>query len=86
VESETSIDLENRIVDVVQALFQLPPSLATSELRLGGVRGWDSLGHMLLVNKLETEFGITFPTYMLPELIDIKGIALAIDSVGGPLK
>lgn len=44
------------------------------------------MGHMLLVNKLETEFGITFPTYMLPELIDIKGIALAIDSVGGPLK
>jgi acyl carrier protein len=85
VESETSVDLENRIAGVVQAQFQLPPSLASSELRLG-VKGWDSLGHMRLVNKLETEFGITFPTYMLPELIDIKGIAQAIDSLGGPLK
>jgi len=35
---------------------------------------WDSLGHMRLVVELEEEFGVSFPTYLLPEILDADSI------------
>jgi len=83
VANEISEALETRVVGVVQSMFRLPPSVANSTLRMGDVPGWDSLGHMRLVNELENVFGITFPTYMLTEITDVPGIARAIGSLGG---
>ena len=36
--------------------------------------GWDSLGHMRLVVELEEEFGVSFPAYLLPEILDLDSI------------
>ena len=38
------------------------------------VPGWDSLGHMNLVVELEREFGVSFPLYLLPEMLDMDSI------------
>ena len=78
-----SAELEDRVAQVVQSLFKVPPSVANSALRMGQVAGWDSLGHMRLVNELEDAFGVTFPTYALGELTDVTGIAQAINNLGG---
>jgi acyl carrier protein len=76
--------LEPRVIKVVQSMFKVPASVTDgSSLRMGEVTGWDSMGHMRLVNELEDVFGVTFPTYMLAEITDVPGIARAIDSLGG---
>ena len=81
--NEISAELEPRVIRVVQSMFKVSPSSIDGSLRMGEVAGWDSLGHMRLVNELESVFGITFPTYMLAEITDVPGIARAIDSLGG---
>ena len=41
---------------------------------MGSLPGWDSLGHMRLIVELEEEFGVSFPTYLLPEILDLNSI------------
>jgi len=36
------------------------------------------MGHMSVVSEIEKEFQITFPTYRLPELLDVPAIAHAL--------
>lgn len=70
--------LERRIQDVlvrVLGIAVVDPSLPA---RMGSTPGWDSMGHMMVVVELEKEFQTSFPTYQLPELVDIPSIANAV--------
>lgn len=51
------------------------------EFRMGSLPGWDSLGHMRLVSELEKEFGVTFPAYLLAELLDLDRIVREIENL-----
>ena len=70
--SHSSIDQKVRAVIV--ETFELSDDEALSELRFGKVPGWDSVGHIRLVVELEEEFGVSFPTYLLPEILDLDSI------------
>lgn len=50
----------------------------STPLRMGSTPGWDSMGHMTVVMELEKEFQTSFPSYQLPELIDVPSIAKAV--------
>ena len=52
-----------------------PASAEAGTLAMGVTPGWDSMGHMTIVLELEREFGLRFPAYRLPELIDVASIA-----------
>ena len=47
-------------------------------MRMGSTPGWDSMGHMTVVLELEKEFQTSFPSYRLPELIDVPSISKAV--------
>jgi acyl carrier protein len=47
-------------------------------LEMGSTPGWDSLGHMAVVMEVETEFQTQFPSYRLPELLNVASIAHAL--------
>ena len=67
-------DIEKRVRSTIVRTFGLPPRAAAGELRMSDPPAWDSLGHMGLVAALEKEFGVRFPGYVLPELIDVQSI------------
>lgn len=67
-------EIEERVRNTILRTFNLPPEDASKELRMGALPGWDSLGHMRLVVELEEEFGVSFPTYVLPEILDVDSI------------
>jgi acyl carrier protein len=48
---------------------------------MGGVPGWDSLGHMQLVVELESEFAVTFAAFHLSELVDEGAIARVVQEL-----
>ena len=50
----------------------------SAPLRMGSTPGWDSMGHMTVVMELEKEFQTSFPSYRLPELVDVSSIARAV--------
>jgi len=40
---------------------------------------WDSMGHMQLLIEIEQEFGLTFPTYEIAELLSTQAIIKAVE-------
>jgi acyl carrier protein len=67
-------EIEDRVRKTILRTFNLPAEDGARELRMGLLPGWDSLGHMRLVVELEEEFGVSFPTYLLPEILDLDSI------------
>jgi len=71
-------DFNERVRAVIVKTFALAPEDGHGELRMGAVPKWDSLGHMRLVVELEEEFGVTFATYTIAQLLDVESIARVI--------
>jgi acyl carrier protein len=67
-------EIEDRVRKTIIRTFNVAPEDQSRELRMGSLPGWDSLGHMRLVVELEEEFGVSFPTYLLPEILDLDSI------------
>lgn len=78
-ELKTQLDLVPQVHEIIARVFQLTPEAAQSELRMGNPPQWDSMGHMQLVVELEAEFGLTFPTYAMAELVSVEKIVQAIE-------
>ncbi len=53
-------DLEKYNAAFIDSLDVKPEQL--DNLKYNDVPGWDSIGHMVLVDKLETEFDVQFDT------------------------
>jgi len=67
-------EIEDRVRQTIIRTFKLSAEDGKRELRMGSLPGWDSLGHMRLVVELEEEFGVSFPAYLLPEILDLDSI------------
>jgi len=49
---------------------------------MGSLPLWDSMGHMQLLIEIEKEFGLTFPTYEIAELLSTEAIIKAVEKYG----
>jgi len=72
--------IEQRIQDTIIRALGIRIVDKSIPLQMGSTPDWDSMGHMTVVMALETEFQTTFPSYRLPELIDIPSIVKALQS------
>lgn len=72
--------IEQRVGEAVARSLRLKPGAAVETLRMGTTPGWDSMGHMMVVLELEKEFKTSFPTYRLPELVDVPSIVKALQT------
>ena len=70
--------IEQRIHDTVVRALGIRVVDPSVPLRMGSTPGWDSMGHMMVVMELEKEFHTSFPSYRLPELVDVSSIAKAV--------
>jgi acyl carrier protein len=48
----------SRLEQIFRAVFELPPDAPVENIRQINFRKWDSLGHVLLMSAIESEFGI----------------------------
>ncbi len=60
--------MHERLQKVFGELFKVPPEKVTDALSPELVKGWDSMGHLTLVNTLEAEFNLTFEEGELTEM------------------
>lgn len=82
---EENTNLESRIVGTISRVFRIPAESIPLTASMDALPAWDSMGHMELIVSIEKEFGVTFPTYRLPDLVSIAAIAEALreHGVGG---
>jgi len=52
-------DIRKRIGEVFAETFRVTPPLQDT-LSSGDIHAWDSLNHIVLINKIEETFGISF--------------------------
>ncbi len=70
--------IEQRAENAVMRALGIRAKDPSAPLRMGSTPGWDSMGHMTVVMELEKEFQTSFPSYRLPELMDVSSIARAV--------
>lgn len=61
-------DLDRRLESVFAELFPNTPAAAIRALEQGGIPEWSSLGHLMLIMKIEREFGVAIPAEAVAKL------------------
>jgi acyl carrier protein len=64
--------MDQRIAEVFNAVFEVSPEQMTDSLSPQDVAGWDSLGHVRLVTRLQEEFGVEFE---VDEIMRMENVA-----------
>ncbi len=75
------VNLNERIKNVMGAVFEIDPKMITDTASPGDVEKWDSLRHMNLVLALEDEFKVRFPDEVTENLISLKLIELSLNEL-----
>ena len=70
--------LEERVHNVIVKALGIKAVDGAIPFGMGSTPGWDSMGHMTVVMEIEREFRTSFPSYRLPDLIDVTSILDAI--------
>ena len=70
--------MEDRIRNVMAAVFDLPPDKISDDSSPHQIAAWDSMKHLNLVLALEEEFDIRFEEAEIPSLVNFKIIAATI--------
>lgn len=71
---------EDRIKNVMAAVFDVPVAEITDQASPHDIKGWDSLKHINLVLALEEEFNIRFDEAEVPTLLNLKIIAATVQA------
>ena len=74
--------MENRMKDVMAAVFEMPVDEITDESSPDNINSWDSLRHMNLIVALEEEFGIEFEDDEIIEMLNYALIKLIVGKKG----
>lgn len=74
--------MDERLQRVFGELFKLAPGAWSDALSPEQVDGWNSLGHLSLVNALEAEFELTFEDGDLTEMDSVGAIKTVLAKRG----
>jgi len=73
--------MENRIKEVMSAVFEIPYAEINENSTFDTVKEWDSLKHMNLIIALEDEFQIMIPDEEVGNLLSFPLIKLIISDL-----
>ena len=74
-------NLDERLKDVMSAVFGLEPSEITEDSSQGNIEGWDSVKSLALLVSLEEEFGVSIPLDKVVKMTSFKNIRLTLEEL-----
>ncbi len=75
--------MENRIKNVMSAVFRVPVGSLGDAPSQGTLDVWDSLSHMQLVVALEEEFGVSFDDEDILQMQSLAEITAVLERCSG---
>jgi len=66
--------VENKVKEVLAETSNQAPETISSENEMGSLPGWDSVGHLNILQKLSDHFGKEVPFDQLTELTTVQKI------------
>ena len=74
-------NIDNRIKEVMSAVFEVDVDSINEESSQDNISGWESIKTLDLIVALEEEFGITIPLEEVGNMINYKYIKLMIEEL-----
>ena len=73
--------LDPRLIEAISEVFSLPQDAVSSQSGRDTIPGWDSIGHLKLVLRLEEVFCLRFPAAQIPSLLSAGEIQEALNRI-----
>ena len=74
-------NLDERLKDVMSAVFEVEPSEINEDSSQDNIAGWDSVKSLALIVSLEEEFGVSIPLEEVVNMTNFKYIKLTLEEV-----
>lgn len=73
----------DRIKLIMAEVLGVPVTQITDDLAVGDIPQWDSLRHLTMMKRLESEFGIKISPDATVEFEDVSDIIAAVEELAG---
>ena len=74
-------NLDERLKDVMSAVFEVEPSEINEDSSQDNIAGWDSVKSLALIVSLEEEFGVSIPLEEVVNMTNFKHIKLTLEEL-----
>ena len=74
-------NLDERLKDVMSAVFEVVPSDINEDSSQDNIAGWDSVKSLALIVSLEEEFGVSIPLEEVVNMTNFKYIKLTLEEL-----
>ena len=73
-----SVHVRERLRGIIASVLRIPVEDVKEETGLGSAAGWDSLGHLDIVMKIEDAFAIRFTTEEINSATNVRALYRAV--------
>lgn len=74
------MNVQEKVFEIIAKVCETENSNVALESTIGDFPGWDSMGHLTILQQVEEEFDINFEPEEMMELEDANDIVKAIES------
>lgn len=71
--------MREKIIALMEEIFQVPAGTVTEVTKAEDLEEWDSLAHVMLIDALDSELGISIP---LDEAVEISSVEEIFEKAG----
>lgn len=71
--------MKEKIIALIEEIFQVPAGTVTEQTTADDLEEWDSLAHVMLIDALSSELGISIP---LDEAVELASVAEIFEKAG----
>ena len=71
--------MKEKIIALMEEIFQVPAGTVTEQTTANDLEEWDSLAHVMLIDALSSELGISIP---LDEAVELSSVAEIFEKAG----
>lgn len=71
--------MKEKIIALMEEIFQVPAGTVTEQTTADDLEEWDSLAHVMLIDALSSELGISIP---LDEAVELSSVAEIFEKAG----
>lgn len=74
------MEIKDKVFEIIAKVCETEVTNVTLESTIGDFPGWDSMGHLTILQQVEEEFDINFEPEEMMELEDASDIVKAVES------
>ena len=71
--------MKEKIIALMEEIFQVPAGTVTEQTTADDLEEWDSLAHVMLIDALSSELGISIP---MDEAVELASVAEIFEKAG----